>query len=341
MTSVWNRDILEGHCPEQSGWWAELPGYRKPLWGGGEGLWRKRQESFPGDKPLLWGARHMPASPYVLLHFLWPLPSLLSRLTTFPVGQDSLPWFSKSVPRLPGGAQWKPAETSCLLAEDRAEQGRRTEKQQKRPRCKMTLWGFYWFFWGEGWYFWPHYVACGILVPEPGIEPVPPTVKVWIVDHWATRQVPWLLVKSARLRQSHACEMLLKPWVSQELPGATTPLSLTLAVAHTYSLSPSLIPAASPLPSVPGFSPVMEQASWPLWSFRSHSMSGPLVGTRPVSLQSCWCWAESGMSWRHSHLVHFQGPEPLWIYKGLCSWSWVENAVFGVGLRDRVEVEGK
>ena len=198
MTSVWNRDILEGHCLEQSGWWAELPGYRKPLWGGGEGLWRKRQESFPGDKPLLWGARHMPASPYVLLHFLWPLPSLLSRLITFPVGQDSLPWFSKSVPRLLGGAQWKPAETSCLLAEDRAEQGWRTEKQQKRPRCKMTLWGFYWFFWGEGWYFWPHCVGCGILVPEPGIEPVPPTVKMWIVDHWATRQVPWLLVKSAR-----------------------------------------------------------------------------------------------------------------------------------------------
>ena len=35
----------------------------------------------------------------------------------------------------------------------------------------------------------PH-AACGILVPWPGIEPAPPTLEVWHLNHWATREVP-------------------------------------------------------------------------------------------------------------------------------------------------------
>ena len=30
---------------------------------------------------------------------------------------------------------------------------------------------------GVGWAHWPHYAACGILVPRPGIQPVPPAVE--------------------------------------------------------------------------------------------------------------------------------------------------------------------
>ena len=37
--------------------------------------------------------------------------------------------------------------------------------------------------------FWPHHAARGILVPQPGIEPVPPAVEAWRLNHWATRQV--------------------------------------------------------------------------------------------------------------------------------------------------------
>ena len=39
-------------------------------------------------------------------------------------------------------------------------------------------------------FFWPRCAACGILVPQPGIEPVPPAVEVWSPDHWTTREVP-------------------------------------------------------------------------------------------------------------------------------------------------------
>ena len=28
------------------------------------------------------------------------------------------------------------------------------------------------------------------LVPQPGFEPVPPAVEMWIPNHWTTREVP-------------------------------------------------------------------------------------------------------------------------------------------------------
>ena len=33
-------------------------------------------------------------------------------------------------------------------------------------------------------------VACGILVPQPGIEPTPHAVEVWSLNHWTTREAP-------------------------------------------------------------------------------------------------------------------------------------------------------
>ena len=39
-------------------------------------------------------------------------------------------------------------------------------------------------------FFWPHQMACGILVPQPGIEPVPLAVKARSPNHWTTREFP-------------------------------------------------------------------------------------------------------------------------------------------------------
>ena len=39
-------------------------------------------------------------------------------------------------------------------------------------------------------FFGPRYVACGILVLQPEIEPVPPAVEVWSLNHWTAREVP-------------------------------------------------------------------------------------------------------------------------------------------------------
>ena len=65
-------------------------------------------------------------------------------------------------------------------------------------RCEeMFPWGlspkeigahvFFFFFFST---FWPHHLACEILVPRPGIEPIPPAVKVWSLSHWTYREVP-------------------------------------------------------------------------------------------------------------------------------------------------------
>ena len=34
------------------------------------------------------------------------------------------------------------------------------------------------------------WVACGILVPRPGIKPVPPAVEAQSLNHWTSREVP-------------------------------------------------------------------------------------------------------------------------------------------------------
>ena len=33
-------------------------------------------------------------------------------------------------------------------------------------------------------------MACGILTPRPGIEPVPAALGVQSLNHWSTREVP-------------------------------------------------------------------------------------------------------------------------------------------------------
>ena len=33
-------------------------------------------------------------------------------------------------------------------------------------------------------------MACGTLVPQPGVEPVPPAVQGQSPDHWTAREVP-------------------------------------------------------------------------------------------------------------------------------------------------------
>ena len=39
-------------------------------------------------------------------------------------------------------------------------------------------------------FFWPRRAACGILVPRPGIEPMPPALRAWSLNHWTASEVP-------------------------------------------------------------------------------------------------------------------------------------------------------
>ena len=38
-------------------------------------------------------------------------------------------------------------------------------------------------------------MPCGMFIPQPGIEPIPPAVEAWNVNHWTTRKVPHLIFR--------------------------------------------------------------------------------------------------------------------------------------------------
>ena len=42
-------------------------------------------------------------------------------------------------------------------------------------------------------FFWAHYVACGVLVPWPGMKPIFPAVGAGSLNHWTTREIPYYL----------------------------------------------------------------------------------------------------------------------------------------------------
>ena len=53
-------------------------------------------------------------------------------------------------------------------------------------------------------------MACGILVPQPGIEPVPPAVESWSPNHWTARELP-ILFKGKQQNSDTQC-------ISQDSP---------------------------------------------------------------------------------------------------------------------------
>ena len=36
-------------------------------------------------------------------------------------------------------------------------------------------------------------MACRILIPQPGVDLVPPAVEAWSLNHWTSREVPKIL----------------------------------------------------------------------------------------------------------------------------------------------------
>ena len=58
----------------------------------------------------------------------------------------------------------------------------RAEERSGYLSQNLTVFSFVWF--------WLYYVACGILVPKPGMEPAPFAAKTQSLNHWTTREVP-------------------------------------------------------------------------------------------------------------------------------------------------------
>ena len=60
---------------------------------------------------------------------------------------------------------------------------------QSRTWRGSHLFLFYYYYLGGG-----EHTGCRILVPQPGIEPMLPVLGLQNLNHWTTREVPWLEV---------------------------------------------------------------------------------------------------------------------------------------------------
>ena len=58
-------------------------------------------------------------------------------------------------------------------------------------------------------------MACGILVPQPGIEPTPPAVEAQSRNHWTAREVPPFLNCWKKWKEL-LCDMKVKFSVHQQ-----------------------------------------------------------------------------------------------------------------------------
>ena len=56
----------------------------------------------------------------------------------------------------------------------------------------FSIYKCYFFF-----FFWPCCAACGIIIPWPGIEPMPPAMAMQSLNHWTAREVPERAIISA------------------------------------------------------------------------------------------------------------------------------------------------
>ena len=52
------------------------------------------------------------------------------------------------------------------------------------------------------------HMACGILVLQPGVKPMPPAVEAWSFNPWTTREVPESMSTSFKGQERHVKHMI-------------------------------------------------------------------------------------------------------------------------------------
>ena len=51
--------------------------------------------------------------------------------------------------------------------------------------------------------FWWCHTACGILLHQPGIKPMPPALEAWSLNHWTTKEVSTIVFNTQQKRILH------------------------------------------------------------------------------------------------------------------------------------------
>ena len=129
---------------------------------------------------------------YPLCIFWWPLPNNSSNFTLVIVLVLSRPLTSKK-------PETFVKNYFCLARSPKSESlGIKTRNSHFQLLLKIFEYLTFFWFWLTPqktaplffFFFWPCHTAHRILVPLPGIKPVPPAVKMWRSNHWTTREFP-------------------------------------------------------------------------------------------------------------------------------------------------------
>ena len=97
------------------------------------------------------------------------------------------------------------------------------------------------FFFFMFWVFWPFF-GCGILVPPPGIEPVPPAVEARGPKQWTDREVPCPLFDAFKIFYSFSnkyCVHLMSWFNYTSLPHSWKPLMMlnSLIILNSWPIT--------------------------------------------------------------------------------------------------------
>ena len=76
-------------------------------------------------------------------------------------------------------------------------------------------------------YSWPPHTACGILVSQPGTEPMPPAVEAQSLNHWIAREVLAVCLKTicGLLSLTSSASLITKLWTSISIKNSSCALS--------------------------------------------------------------------------------------------------------------------
>ena len=89
------------------------------------------------------------------------------------------------------------AVTRINLEDRKLREISQTRKDKYCIYDSTYFFNFFFFFFGSG--------VCRILVPWPGIKPVPPAAEAWSLNHWTAREVPCMIPLNMRsLEQSNS-----------------------------------------------------------------------------------------------------------------------------------------
>ena len=63
---------------------------------------------------------------------------------------------------------------------------------------------------GEKNFFWPLHLACGILVPRPGIKPVSTALEAWSLNHWTPRKFQESLLVTSFAHEKECAKLFVE-----------------------------------------------------------------------------------------------------------------------------------